>query len=207
MESDLGRRYSRRRRIAIIVTLGLLTGLGPFTIDLYLPAFPVIKDEWTLTDAQIQITLSATTFGFALGQLIVGPLSDRLGRRWPLVVCSTLHVVSSVLVAVAQASGSSPRCGCCRASGRGRFGGGNGDGARPVQRAPAGGDAVQARAHLRPGADHRAHRGVVDGELHAVARHLLGAGWLRRPRGDPGARDDGGNQAPAQRTRAAWANC
>lgn len=101
MESDLGRRFSRRRRVAIIVTLGLLTGLGPFTIDLYLPAFPVIKEEWGLTDAGIQITLSATTLGFALGQLIVGPLSDRLGRRWPLVVCSTLHVFSSVLVAVA----------------------------------------------------------------------------------------------------------
>ncbi len=101
MESDLGRRFSRRRRLAIIVTLGLLTGLGPFTIDLYLPAFPTIKHEWSLTDAQVQITLSATTLGFALGQLIVGPLSDRLGRRWPLVVCSSLHVISSVLVAIA----------------------------------------------------------------------------------------------------------
>ena len=85
MESDLGNRFSQRRRIALIVTLGLLTGLGPFTIDLYLPAFPVIKEQWALSDAQIQVTLSATTIGFALGQLIVGPLSDRLGRRWPLV--------------------------------------------------------------------------------------------------------------------------
>ena len=101
MESDLGRRFSRRRRIAIIITLGLLTGLGPFTIDLYLPAFPAIKADWSLTDAQVQVTLSATTIGFALGQLIVGPLSDRLGRRWPLVVCSCLHVTSSVLVAIA----------------------------------------------------------------------------------------------------------
>lgn len=104
MESDLGRRFSRRRRLAIIVTLGLLTGLGPFTIDLYLPAFPVIKSEWVLTDAQVQVTLSATTLGFALGQLIVGPLSDRLGRRWPLVVCTSLHVVSSVLVALAPSA-------------------------------------------------------------------------------------------------------
>ena len=101
MDSDLGRRFSRRHRIALIVTLGLLTGLGPFTIDLYLPAFPTIKHEWSLTDAQVQVTLSATTLGFALGQLIVGPLSDRLGRRWPLVVCSSLHVISSVLVAIA----------------------------------------------------------------------------------------------------------
>ena len=53
MESDLGNRFSKRRRIALIVTLGLLTGLGPFTIDLYLPAFPVIKEQWALSDAQI----------------------------------------------------------------------------------------------------------------------------------------------------------
>ena len=101
MESDLGNRFSQRRRIALIVTLGLLTGLGPFTIDLYLPAFPVIKEQWALSDAQIQVTLSATTIGFALGQLIVGPLSDRLGRRWPLVVCSAVHVLASVMVAIA----------------------------------------------------------------------------------------------------------
>lgn len=98
---DLGHGFSRRRRVAIIITLGLLTGLGPFTIDLYLPAFPALKAEWALTDAQVQVTLSATTLGFALGQLVVGPLSDRLGRRWPLVVCALIHVASSVLVAIA----------------------------------------------------------------------------------------------------------
>lgn len=105
MDSHLGNRFSRRRRIALIVTLGLLTGLGPFTIDLYLPAFPVIKAQWGLSDAQIQVTLSATTIGFALGQLIVGPLSDRLGRRWPLVVCSSIHVLASVLVAISPGVG------------------------------------------------------------------------------------------------------
>ncbi|GAA3857899.1 multidrug effflux MFS transporter [Tessaracoccus defluvii] len=101
METDLGRQFSRRRRIAIIVTLGLLTGLGPFTIDLYLPAFPVLKQEWSLTDSAVQVTLSATTLGFAMGQLFVGTLSDRFGRRLPLILCSSLHVISSVMVALA----------------------------------------------------------------------------------------------------------
>ena len=101
MASHLGNTFSRRRRIAIIVTLGMLTGLGPFTIDLYLPAFPALKTDLGISDAQVQLTLSATTLGFATGQLLVGPLSDRLGRRLPLIVCSILHVVSSVLVAVA----------------------------------------------------------------------------------------------------------
>ena len=100
MASHLGNTFSRRRRIAIIVTLGMLTGLGPFTIDLYLPAFPALKSDLGISDTQVQLTLSATTLGFATGQLLVGPLSDRLGRRLPLIACSILHVVSSILVAV-----------------------------------------------------------------------------------------------------------
>ena len=100
MASHLGNTFSRRRRIAIIVTLGMLTGLGPFTIDLYLPAFPALKSDLGISDTQVQLTLSATTLGFATGQLLVGPLSDRLGRRLPLIACSILHVVSSILVAL-----------------------------------------------------------------------------------------------------------
>ena len=101
MPQPLGDQFSVRRRVPTIVTLGLLTGLGPFTIDLYLPTFPALKSDLGITDSQVQVTLSATTIGFALGQLVVGPLSDRVGRRIPLVVAATLHVVSSVLVAVA----------------------------------------------------------------------------------------------------------
>lgn len=105
METHLGNSYSRRRRIAIIVTLGLLTGLGPFTIDLYLPAFPALKQDLGINDAQVQLTLSATTIGFALGQLIIGPLSDRVGRRGPLIAMTALHVVASILVAIAPSLG------------------------------------------------------------------------------------------------------
>ena len=101
MPQPLGDRFSVRRRVATIVTLGLLTGLGPFTIDLYLPTFPTLKADLAITDSQVQVTLSATTLGFALGQFVVGPLSDRLGRRLPLIVAASLHVTSSVLVAVA----------------------------------------------------------------------------------------------------------
>lgn len=99
-QQHLGDQLSLRRRVAIIATLGLLTGLGPFTIDLYLPAFPAIKDDLGINDAQVLVTLSATTVGFALGQLLVGPVSDRLGRRWPLLAMTSLHVLASVLVAI-----------------------------------------------------------------------------------------------------------
>lgn len=92
---------TRRRRSATIVVLGLLTALGPFTIDLYLPAFPVLADDLGASDGQVQLTLAATTLGFALGQLVLGPLSDRVGRRWPLVATSTLHVLTSIGIAIA----------------------------------------------------------------------------------------------------------
>lgn len=101
MPQQPGDQFSARRRVAIIVTLGLLSGLGPFTIDLYLPTFPALKTDLSITDPQVQVTLSATTIGFAVGQLVVGPLSDRFGRRRPLLIAAALHIVASVLVAVA----------------------------------------------------------------------------------------------------------
>lgn len=90
-----------RRRVLYIVLLGALTALGPFTIDLYLPAFPVLEADFQTTAAAIQLTLTGTMIGFALGQLVVGPLSDKVGRRIPLIVVTALHVLSSVAAAFA----------------------------------------------------------------------------------------------------------
>jgi Bcr/CflA subfamily drug resistance transporter len=90
-----------RKRVLYIVLLGALTALGPFTIDLYLPAFPVLESEFQTTAAAIQLTLTGTMVGFALGQLIVGPLSDKVGRRVPLLVVTALHVAASVGAALA----------------------------------------------------------------------------------------------------------
>jgi len=90
-----------RRRVLYIVLLGALTALGPFTIDLYLPAFPVLEADFDTTAAMIQLTLTGTMIGFALGQLIVGPLSDKVGRRVPLLSVTALHVVASVAAALA----------------------------------------------------------------------------------------------------------
>jgi len=90
-----------RRRVLYIVLLGALTALGPFTIDLYLPAFPVLEADFETTAAAIQLTLTGTMIGFAIGQLVVGPLSDTVGRRIPLIVVTALHVVASVAAAFA----------------------------------------------------------------------------------------------------------
>ena len=81
----------------MIVVLGLLVALGPLTIDMYLPALPRIAAELNLTSSVAQLTLTGTLAGLALGQLVIGPLSDSLGRRRPLVVGILLHMSASVL--------------------------------------------------------------------------------------------------------------
>lgn len=92
---------SRRQRLVYIIVLGVLTALGPFTIDLYLPAFPVLQGEFGVGAAAIQLTLTGTMVGFGLGQLIVGPWSDKVGRRLPLILATLLHIAASVGAALA----------------------------------------------------------------------------------------------------------
>lgn len=81
----------------MIVVLGLLVALGPLTIDMYLPALPRIADELSVSSSLAQLTLTGTLAGLALGQLVVGPLSDSLGRRRPLMAGIGLHIVASLL--------------------------------------------------------------------------------------------------------------
>ena len=83
------------------LTLGAFVALGPLTIDMYLPALPTITDELGTTSSAVQLTLTGTLVGLALGQLVLGPLSDRFGRRTPLLIGTTLHVLASLLVLVA----------------------------------------------------------------------------------------------------------
>ncbi|MDT5386675.1 MAG: transporter, family, multidrug resistance protein [Mycobacterium sp.] len=84
-------------RAKMIVVLGLLVALGPLTIDMYLPALPRIADELSVSSSVAQLTLTGTLAGLALGQLVIGPLSDSLGRRRPLMAGITLHMVASVM--------------------------------------------------------------------------------------------------------------
>ncbi|MDT5001067.1 MAG: transporter, family, multidrug resistance protein, partial [Mycobacterium sp.] len=85
----------------MIVVLGLLVALGPLTIDMYLPALPRIADELSVSSSVAQLTLTGTLAGLALGQLIVGPLSDSLGRRRPLMAGIVLHMLASMMCLVA----------------------------------------------------------------------------------------------------------
>lgn len=96
-----GDALTRRERALYVVVLGALTALGPFTVDLYLPAFPQVEADLGVSTALIQLTLTATTLGFAVGQLLVGPWSDAVGRRLPLILATSLHVGASLGVALA----------------------------------------------------------------------------------------------------------
>ena len=84
-------------RVRMIVVLGALVALGPLTLDLYLPALPRITDELRVSSSVTQLTLTGTLAGLALGQLIVGPLSDSLGRRKPLIGGILLHMLASLV--------------------------------------------------------------------------------------------------------------
>lgn len=85
----------------MILVLGLLVALGPLTIDMYLPALPRIAEDLSVTSSVVQLTLTGTLAGLALGQLIIGPLSDSLGRRRPLMAGIVLHMIASVVCMLA----------------------------------------------------------------------------------------------------------
>ncbi len=81
----------------MIVVLGLLVALGPLTIDMYLPSLPRIAQDYSVSSSVVQLTLTGTLAGLAIGQLVIGPLSDSLGRRSPLMAGIALHMLASLL--------------------------------------------------------------------------------------------------------------
>ncbi|SBS74002.1 Drug resistance transporter, Bcr/CflA subfamily [uncultured Mycobacterium sp.] len=85
----------------LLVVLALLSAVAPVATDLYLPAFPEMTAELQASATAVQLTLTAFLLGLTFGQLMFGPLSDRLGRRRPLIVGALLCVVASVVAASA----------------------------------------------------------------------------------------------------------
>ena len=94
VEAPKGRSYAK-----FVLVLGALIAIGPLTIDTYLPAMPAIADELKATEAQVQGTLTGILLGLGLGQLLVGPLADAIGRRKPLIAGLALHIVASLFAA------------------------------------------------------------------------------------------------------------
>ncbi|MFE7930999.1 multidrug effflux MFS transporter [Streptomyces sp. NPDC057456] len=92
-----------RRRAGLLVTLvlGGLTATPPLSMDMYLPALPEVTRTLHAPAATVQLTLTACLAGMALGQLVVGPMSDRWGRRRPLLAGLVAYVVATALCALA----------------------------------------------------------------------------------------------------------
>lgn len=112
---------------AIVFILGLLAMLMPLSIDMYLPALPVISAQFGVPAGSTQMTLSTYILGFALGQLIYGPMADSFGRK-PVVLGGTLVLPPPRCVCVGKHHRSAdcdaflPRAGCgCGQRGYQRF--------------------------------------------------------------------------------------
>ncbi|MEJ6489046.1 multidrug effflux MFS transporter [Leucobacter sp. USCH14] len=92
---------SRALGPALLVVLGLLAAVAPFGIDLYLPAFPAIAGDLGTNATGVQLTLTGFLVGIMVGQLVFGPLSDRYGRRLPLLIGSVVLIIASIAAVVA----------------------------------------------------------------------------------------------------------
>jgi len=87
---------SRKRYSFIILILGSLATISPFSIDMYLPGFPTIAKDLHTTIDKVQLSLTSYLVGICLGQIIYGPLLDRFGRKIPLYAGLVLYVLASI---------------------------------------------------------------------------------------------------------------
>ncbi|MEE2047727.1 MFS transporter, partial [Nocardiopsis tropica] len=95
-------RSTRRRTLLLVLVLGVLSALGPLATDLYLPALPQISADLGASESSVKLTLTSVMAGLALGQLVIGPLSDRWGRRLPLL--AGIGVFTATTLAIAMVS-------------------------------------------------------------------------------------------------------
>lgn len=86
-----------------VLLLGVMTALPAVTTDIYLPSLPDVARDLDTTAAAAQLTMTSMLIGGAAGQLVIGPLSDRFGRRKPVLIGVVLHIVTSLLCAIAPA--------------------------------------------------------------------------------------------------------
>jgi MFS transporter, DHA1 family, multidrug resistance protein len=100
VEPPLAERFVGRRYLQLVLVLGALSAIGPLTIDTYLPALPTLTADLGATDVQAQTTITGLLIGLGLGQLVIGPLSDAVGRRKPLLMGLAGHSLMSVLCAL-----------------------------------------------------------------------------------------------------------
>jgi DHA1 family bicyclomycin/chloramphenicol resistance-like MFS transporter len=85
-----------RRYAGLVLILGTLTALAPFSIDMYLPGFSAIAKDLQTTDAKVSLSLTGFFIGISAGQLLYGPLLDKFGRKKPLYIGLIVYILSSI---------------------------------------------------------------------------------------------------------------
>lgn len=86
---------TQKKYYGLILILGSLTALGPFSIDMYLPGFPAIAADLNTTTSGVSLSLSSFFIGISAGQLLYGPLLDKFGRKKPLFIGLLLYIIAS----------------------------------------------------------------------------------------------------------------
>ena len=79
----------------LLLYLGILSAFGPFVMDMYLPAFPVLTEFFGASSSMVQLSLTASTIGLAAGQLFFGTVSDKYGRRPALLTALGLFMLAT----------------------------------------------------------------------------------------------------------------
>lgn len=95
-------RKEKNSSLGLVVILGLLAMLMPLSIDMYLPALPQIAREFAVSAGSVQMTLNLYIFGFAIGQLIYGPLADSYGRKPVILLGTLIFALAAAACALAQ---------------------------------------------------------------------------------------------------------
>ena len=96
---------TKQRQLEILVLMGTLQAFAPLSIDMYLPSLPRLEQVFGATTAQVQLTLATFFIGYALGQSLYGPITDRFGRKPPLYFSLLLFVLSSLACAASRSIG------------------------------------------------------------------------------------------------------
>ena len=91
---------TKKKQAFTILILGMLSAIGPFSIDMYLPGFPQIAESLGTTVARVTLSLSSFFIGISVGQFLYGPLLDRYGRKKPLYAGISLYLVASACCAL-----------------------------------------------------------------------------------------------------------
>ena len=94
----------RKQNFILVMILGALCTISPFSIDMYLPGFPAIAENLGTDISQVQLSLTSYLVGIAIGQLFYGPLLDRFGRKKPLYVGLVLYILTSIACAVVNSA-------------------------------------------------------------------------------------------------------